>query len=83
MQPLIISYGEFNSPFALVSSQCCLYFSILLPKKAAMMTTSALGYTAIVNTLEESEGVMRTKFMTANGPTDVAQPLLLFPCCIK
>ena len=57
--------------------------SILLPKEAGAMIASALGYTAIVRALDEKSSDLKTRFMNVNGPIDVSQPLILFPCCIK
>lgn len=57
--------------------------SILLPKVAVTMTTSALAYTAIVGALRQKPCDLKMTFINTNGPLDVTQPLLLFPCCIQ
>ena len=55
----------------------------MLPKVAVTMTTSALAYTAIVRGLRDKACDLKMKFINTNGPLDVSQSLLLFPCCVQ
>lgn len=57
--------------------------SILLPKPAVNMTTSALAYTAIVRSLKTNPSDLKRSFLNTNGPFDHTQPILLFPCSIR
>ena len=60
-----------------------LFFSILLPTSSAEITASALAYKAVRDALKNKPRDLMRKFTNTNGPLDLTQPLLLFPCRVE
>lgn len=57
----------------------------MLPKSAADITASGLAYTSVSDSLKHkhSASEMKRKFTNTNGPLDLGQNRIIFPCCVK
>lgn len=57
------------------------FFRIMSTSTIAGFTAGALAYTSIANAEENIPSKeLKRKFMNTNGPIDINNPVLLFPC---